>query len=253
MRKVVRLFDINDDGRIDYYEFISSLHPRDSYKPMNDADKIEDEVIREVAQCRCCDRFNIEQISDNKYRFGDSQQLRLVRILKNSVMVRVGGGWASLTEFLSKNDPCRGKKSAKSRKSQPATLPDPLADGVSQSMASFSRRSRSRNLSPSSVTSSPSVRLKNDSRQSSRLGSRQSSAVNSRDTSPVSRIPVASGLLSPRTRRKTTAGGTPSGIRTPSSVHSRSGIRPRQENPDRLVEEAVRRVQNELYPKNTKT
>ena len=24
-------------------------------------------------------------------------------------MVRVGGGWASLTEFLSKNDPCRGK------------------------------------------------------------------------------------------------------------------------------------------------
>ena len=66
--KVVRLFDINDDGRIDYYEFISSLHPRDSYKPMNDADKIEDEVIREVAQCRCCDRFNIEQISDNKYR-----------------------------------------------------------------------------------------------------------------------------------------------------------------------------------------
>ena len=65
---MVRLFDINDDGRIDYYEFISSLHPRDSYKPMNDADKIEDEVIREVAQCRCCDRFAIEQISDNKYR-----------------------------------------------------------------------------------------------------------------------------------------------------------------------------------------
>ena len=76
--------------------------------------------------------------------------------------------------------------------------------------------------------------------------------MNSRDTSPVSRIPVASGLLSPRTRRKAT-GGTPSGIRTPSSVHSRSGIRPRQENPDKLVEEAVRRVQNELYPKNTKT
>ena len=24
-------------------------------------------------------------------------------------MVRVGGGWASLAEFLLKNDPCRGK------------------------------------------------------------------------------------------------------------------------------------------------
>ena len=25
-------------------------------------------------------------------------------------MVRVGGGWSALEEFLSKNDPCRGKK-----------------------------------------------------------------------------------------------------------------------------------------------
>ena len=24
-------------------------------------------------------------------------------------MVRVGGGWSSLEEFLAKNDPCRGK------------------------------------------------------------------------------------------------------------------------------------------------
>ena len=79
--KVVRLFDINDDGRIDYYEFISSLHPRDSYKPMNDADKIEDEVIREVAQCRCCDRFNIEQISDNKYRVSH-HRMSLFRVIQ---------------------------------------------------------------------------------------------------------------------------------------------------------------------------
>lgn len=41
-------------------------------------------------------------------QFGDSQQLRLVRILKSTVMVRVGGGWMALEEFLSKNDPCRG-------------------------------------------------------------------------------------------------------------------------------------------------
>ena len=69
MRQVVKLFDINDDGRIDYYEFISSLNPRiNSTLELNEADKIEDEVIREVAQCRCCDRFAIEQIADNKYR-----------------------------------------------------------------------------------------------------------------------------------------------------------------------------------------
>lgn len=43
------------------------------------------------------------------YQFGDSQKLRLVRILRSTVMVRVGGGWVALDEFLVKNDPCRGK------------------------------------------------------------------------------------------------------------------------------------------------
>lgn len=42
-------------------------------------------------------------------QFGDSQKLRLVRILRSTVMVRVGGGWIALDEFLVKNDPCRGK------------------------------------------------------------------------------------------------------------------------------------------------
>ena len=35
--------------------------------------------------------------------------MRLVRILRSTVMVRVGGGWVALDEFLVKNDPCRGK------------------------------------------------------------------------------------------------------------------------------------------------
>ena len=64
----MKLFDKNDEGRVDYYEFISALHPREQYVPTNDAEKIEDEVIREVARCRCCDRFAVHQISDNKYR-----------------------------------------------------------------------------------------------------------------------------------------------------------------------------------------
>jgi len=48
-----------------------------------------------------------------KFQFGDSQKLRLVRILRSTVMVRVGGGWVALDEFLVKNDPCRGKESPK--------------------------------------------------------------------------------------------------------------------------------------------
>jgi hypothetical protein len=34
---------------------------------------------------------------------------RLVRILRSTVMVRVGGGWEALDGFLAKHDPCRAK------------------------------------------------------------------------------------------------------------------------------------------------
>ncbi|XP_032397345.1 dystonin isoform X23 [Etheostoma spectabile] len=153
MSAVADIFDRDGDGYIDYYEFVAALHPnKDAYKPLTDADKIEDEVTRQVAKCKCTKRFQVEQIGANKYRFylgnqfglvhclhdsligdetianrenqnltphlhvavlescilfGDSQQLRLVRILRSTVMVRVGGGWMALDEFLVKNDPCR--------------------------------------------------------------------------------------------------------------------------------------------------
>uniref|UniRef100_A0A8C4QJ60 GAR domain-containing protein n=1 Tax=Eptatretus burgeri TaxID=7764 RepID=A0A8C4QJ60_EPTBU len=76
-------------------------------QPCTHTSVIPREVTRKVAACRCPKRFQVEQIEENKYRFGESQQLRLVRILRSAVMVRVGGGWSSLDEFLLKNDPCR--------------------------------------------------------------------------------------------------------------------------------------------------
>ncbi|XP_060907151.1 microtubule-actin cross-linking factor 1, isoforms 6/7 isoform X1 [Labrus mixtus] len=110
MNAVANIFDINSDGFIDYYEFVSALHPsRDPYRKTLDADQINEEVSRQVSQCNCPKRFQVEQISANRYRFGDSQQLRMVRILRSTLMVRVGGGWTALDEFLVKNDPCRVK------------------------------------------------------------------------------------------------------------------------------------------------
>ncbi|XP_068423332.1 dystonin isoform X15 [Clinocottus analis] len=241
MSAVADIFDRDGDGYIDYYEFVAALHPnKDAYKPLTDADKIEDEVTRQVAKCKCTKRFQVEQIGANKYRFylgnqfgqvhclhdsliadetianrenqnltphlhvavlescilfGDSQQLRLVRILRSTVMVRVGGGWMALDEFLVKNDPCRvhhhGSKMLRSESNSSITqspigwqishyltsLHEPtcakgrtnmelrekfiLPEGTTQVMASFryrGRRSRpsSRGCSPNRSTSSQS-------------------------------------------------------------------------------------------------
>nr|XP_055023040.1 microtubule-actin cross-linking factor 1, isoforms 6/7-like [Misgurnus anguillicaudatus] len=182
MTAVADIFDSDCDGYIDYYEFVAALHPnKDAYKPTTDADKIEDEVTRQVAQCKCAKRFQVEQIGENKYRFGDSQQLRLVRILRSTVMVRVGGGWMALDEFLVKNDPCRvqhpGLKilrsdSSISISSRIVTVTPGyfccrargrtnlelrekfiLPEGASQGLAAF--RSRGRRSKPSSRTASP--------------------------------------------------------------------------------------------------
>ncbi|XP_035982722.1 dystonin [Fundulus heteroclitus] len=164
MSAVADIFDRDGDGYIDYYEFVAALHPnKDAYKPLTDADKIEDEVTRQVAKCKCPKRFQVEQIGANKYRFylgnqfGDSQQLRLVRILRSTVMVRVGGGWMALDEFLVKNDPCRAKGRTNVELREKFILPE----GATQVMASFryrGRRSRpsSRGASPNRSTSSQS-------------------------------------------------------------------------------------------------
>ncbi|KAK2544828.1 Dst isoform C [Columba livia] len=179
MSAVADIFDRDGDGYIDYYEFVAALHPnKDAYKPLTDADKIEDEVTRQVAKCKCAKRFQVEQIGDNKYRFGDSQQLRLVRILRSTVMVRVGGGWMALDEFLVKNDPCR----AKGRTNVELREKFILADGASQSMAAF--RPRGRRSRPSSRGASPN-RSTSLSSQAGQAASPQAVATSTPKGTPI--------------------------------------------------------------------
>lgn len=106
MERVAEVFDKNNDGTIDNKEYLDSLRPD---KPITDDEIIQDEVQRQVSKCTCAQRYRVYHVGEGRYRFGESQKLRLVRILRSTVMVRVGGGWEPLSSFLQKNDPCRGE------------------------------------------------------------------------------------------------------------------------------------------------
>ncbi|XP_066434273.1 microtubule-actin cross-linking factor 1, isoforms 6/7-like isoform X2 [Eleutherodactylus coqui] len=152
MTAVANIFDINGDGFIDYYEFVSALHPsRDPLRRSADADQIQDEVNRQVAQCNCAKRFQVEQISANRYRFGESQQLRMVRILRSSLMVRVGGGWIALDEFLVKNDPCRVRGRTNLKINEKYLTSDPFS---SSTLTRAGSQVKVKGLSPSHSNSS---------------------------------------------------------------------------------------------------
>lgn len=113
-----------------------------------------DEMVRElVAECQCPTQFPIIQVSEGKYRIGESQTLIFVRILRNHVMVRVGGGWDTLQHYLDKHDPCRCKAGHKSASHAQITVKNgrngsiaPVGVCYDRSDSSPRRRSSTTNL-----------------------------------------------------------------------------------------------------------
>ncbi|KAK0079989.1 hypothetical protein PV325_000577 [Microctonus aethiopoides] len=67
-----------------------------------------------VEKCTCPTQFPMIRVSEGKYRIGDTKVLIFVRILRSHVMVRVGGGWDTLSHYLDKHDPCRCRTSHRS-------------------------------------------------------------------------------------------------------------------------------------------
>ncbi|KAJ8289406.1 hypothetical protein GJAV_G00000960 [Gymnothorax javanicus] len=113
MMAVMDVFDQDSSGNIDYYEFAAALHQsRDTSSHATEADRIREEVTRQVVQCRCKKRFQVEQIGENKYRLGQFECV--LRFLCSVLLVQMGHGWMSLSEFLVKYDPCRDLSHAQS-------------------------------------------------------------------------------------------------------------------------------------------
>ncbi|XP_016338116.1 GAS2-like protein 2 [Sinocyclocheilus anshuiensis] len=75
-----------------------------------------------ISRCTCPSQFPMVKVSEGKYRVGDSNTLIFVRILRNHVMVRVGGGWDTLEHYLDKHDPCRCTSLIHKLTTHPGTL-----------------------------------------------------------------------------------------------------------------------------------
>ncbi|XP_072909892.1 GAS2-like protein 2A [Hemitrygon akajei] len=76
-------------------------------KQLCDFKNLDEMVCHLVSRCTCPEQFPMVKVSEGKYKVGDSNTLIFVRILRNHVMVRVGGGWDTLEHYLDKHDPCR--------------------------------------------------------------------------------------------------------------------------------------------------
>ncbi|CDW56773.1 VAB 10A protein [Trichuris trichiura] len=148
MNYVADIFDRNNEGYIDYMEFIDALRP--VREPVTEAEKIKDEVQRQTELCTCVQKYRIKEVGDGKYKFGE--QIRLVRILRSTVMVRVGGGWVSLNEYLVKYDPCRTRGRTNIELREKFILPE----GASQSMCYFKSKGNRGHLQTGSRSSSTS-------------------------------------------------------------------------------------------------
>ncbi|XP_060533902.1 GAS2-like protein pickled eggs isoform X2 [Cylas formicarius] len=157
-----------------------------------------DEMVRDlVEKCTCPTQFPMIRVSEGKYRIGDTKVLIFVRILRKHVMVRVGGGWDTLSHYLDKHDPCRCR--VQHRPTQGARLVPGRAPDLHGAQVFYDRCA----VSPASLP--PTINGTAGSHHT--LGPPMNSLNRSRSRSPshTSYIDASRRSVSPNLPRKTLA------------------------------------------------
>ena len=68
MKAVANMFDRNNEGYIDWKEFLAALRPDWEERPTTEDEIIHDEVKRQVQKCTCRNRFKVHQVGEGQYR-----------------------------------------------------------------------------------------------------------------------------------------------------------------------------------------
>lgn len=196
---------------VSYKDFVDSLKSKTAKKreqPKTDADRVHYEIEEELEKCMCQRKYQIVKISEGKYYFGESQKLRLVRFMRTSVMVRVGGGWDRLQEYLLKNDPCRAEGKTNYELREKMLVPG----GTSMQAFKFkrpgvSRESSSTGLRPRLPSREPSGEMRRSGiprRQKSDL-EREQKKIPTYATHDYSRVKSSGYGASPVAKKRQTA------------------------------------------------
>ena len=65
---VANMFDRNNEGSIEWKEFLTALRPDWEERPTTEDEIIQDEVESAVNQCTCRNAFKVHQVTEGQYR-----------------------------------------------------------------------------------------------------------------------------------------------------------------------------------------
>ncbi|XP_022105139.1 uncharacterized protein LOC110987042 [Acanthaster planci] len=165
------------------------------------------ERVRElVNECTCPNQFPMVREAEGKYRIGDQSTLIFVRILRNHVMVRIGGGWDTLEHYLDKHDPCKCKLHRSGGRSRTSSFGSNYRKSPKRRVSVEGPKLHSRNQSVESLddcdnrsvrSPSPRIRREDSNETLASLDSNHSADLLNNSSTPARGRPGSLGRNSP--------------------------------------------------------